>query len=51
MEAIEGFLREGIEWPVIQSATGIDEPTYRTLKHDLADGTEPASPPAGQGAG
>ena len=29
-EAIEGFLRAGVEWPVILSATGIDEQTYRT---------------------
>ena len=44
MEAIEGFLREGVGWPVIQSATGIDEHTYRTLKHDSASGSEPARP-------
>ena len=31
MEAIERFLRVGVGWPVIQSATGIDEQTYRTL--------------------
>ena len=45
LETIEGFLRAGIGWPVIESATGIDERTYRTLKHDSANGTEPAAPP------
>ena len=44
LETIEGFLRAGIGWPVIESATGIDERTYRTLKHDSANGTEPAAP-------
>ena len=44
LETIEGFLRAGIGWSVIQSATGIDEHTYRTLKHDSANGTEPAAP-------
>ncbi len=44
LETIEGFLRAGIGWPVIESATGIDERTYRTLKHDAANGTEPAAP-------
>ena len=44
LETIEGFLRAGIGWQVIQSATGIDEHTYRTLKHDSANGTEPAAP-------
>ena len=44
MEAIEGFLREGVGWPVIHSATGIDEHTYRSLQRDSANGTEPAAP-------
>ena len=43
LETIEGFLREGIGWPVIQSATGIDEQTYRTLKRDSTNGTERAA--------
>ena len=43
-EAIEGFLRAGIGWRVIQSATGIDERTYRALKRDSANGTEQAAP-------
>ena len=41
LETIEGFLRAGIGWPVIHSATGIDEPTYRAFKRDSANGTEP----------
>ena len=44
LEAIEGFLRAGVEWPVILSATGIDEQTYRSLKRDSANGTEPDAP-------
>ena len=44
METIEGFLRAGVEWPVILSATGIDEQTYRSLKRDSANGTEPDAP-------
>ena len=33
-----------VGWPVIQSATGIDEQTYRSLKRDSANGTEPDAP-------
>ena len=44
LEAIEGFLRAGIGWRVIQSATGIDEQTYRALKRDSANGAEQAEP-------
>ena len=44
MEAIDGFLRAGVEWQVIQSATGIDQYSYRTLKRDASHGTEPAAP-------
>ena len=33
-----------IAWPVILSATGIDEQTYRSLKRDSAIGTEHALP-------
>ena len=42
LETIEGFLHAGIGWPVIQSATGIDEQTYRALKRDSVNGTEQA---------
>ena len=44
LETIEGFLQAGVGWPVIQSATGIDEQTYRSLKRDSANGTETAAP-------
>ncbi len=44
LETIEGLLRAGIGWPVILSATGIDEQTYRALKRDSANGTERAAP-------
>ena len=44
LETIEEFLRAGIGWPVILSATGIDEHTYRTLKRDSANGAEQAAP-------
>ena len=45
LETIEEFLRAGIGWPMIRSATGIDEQTYRALKRDSANGTERAAPP------
>ena len=41
---IDGLLREGIEWSLIQSATGIDEPTCRTLKRDASHVPEQAAP-------
>ena len=44
METIDGLLQAGIGWQVIQSATGIDEHTYRAFKHDSANGSEPAAP-------
>ena len=36
VEAVEGFLRIGVSWEQIQSATGIDEPRFRALKERLA---------------
>ena len=44
LETIDGLLRAGVKWPVIQSATGIDERTYRSLKRDAANGTEQTAP-------
>ena len=44
LETIDGLLQAGIGWPVIHSATGIDEPTYRTLTRDAANGAEQAAP-------
>ncbi|MDE0343382.1 MAG: Rpn family recombination-promoting nuclease/putative transposase [Deltaproteobacteria bacterium] len=36
VEAVEGFLRIGVSWDVITSATGIDEARLRALKERLA---------------
>jgi len=36
VEAVEGFLRIGVSWDVITSATGIDEARFRALKERLA---------------
>ena len=36
VEAVEGFLRIGVGWDVITSATGIDETRFRALKERLA---------------
>ena len=44
LETIDGLLRAGVKWPVIQSATGIDEHTYRTLKRDAPNRTEQTVP-------
>ena len=38
LETIEGLLRAGVDWRVIESATGIDEQTYRGHKANLANG-------------
>ena len=43
LETIEGLLRAGVDWPVIESATGIDEQTFRGHKADLANGKEGAA--------
>ena len=32
LEAIDGFLRTGVDWSVIERATGIGEQEYRKLK-------------------
>ena len=44
LETIEGLLRAGFGWPVIRSATGIDEQTYRAFKRESANGAEQAAP-------
>ena len=44
LETIDGLLRAGVGWPVIHSATGIDQQTYRTLKRDSANGSEQTAP-------
>ena len=38
LETIEGLLRAGVDWRVIESATGIDEQTYRSHKANRANG-------------
>ena len=43
LETIEGFLRAGVDWRVIESATGIDEQTYRSHKADFANGKKGAA--------
>ena len=43
LETIEGFLRVGVDWRVIESATGIDEQTYRDHKANLTNGKKGAA--------
>ena len=33
---IEGLLDHEVPWPTIEAATGIDEPTFRRLRRELA---------------
>jgi predicted transposase/invertase (TIGR01784 family) len=37
---IEGFLREGVEWSVIERATGVNEGQFEALKQQVADMNE-----------
>ena len=39
VDTIEDLLRAGVEWPVIEAATGIDQEALRDLKQRL-EGTE-----------
>jgi predicted transposase YdaD len=39
VEVIEGFLREGVEWAVIERATGINELQFQALKQQVEDMT------------
>ncbi len=39
METIDGLLRTGVDWSVIERATGIDEEEYRKLKSDRNGGS------------
>ena len=41
VETIEDLLRAGVEWPVIEAATGIDRHTLHTLKQRI-EGTDHA---------
>jgi len=38
IEMIEGFLRVGVTWEVIEAATGLNEAQFRALKTQLAAG-------------
>ena len=40
VDVIEGLLREGVEWDVIERATGINEAQFQVLKQQVADMTE-----------
>ena len=45
VDTIEDLLRAGVEWPVIESATGIDQDALREFKEQLAGlGTETEEP-------
>ena len=35
MDTIEALLRAGVEWPVIEAATGIDQDALRALRQRL----------------
>ena len=39
METIDGLLRTGVDWSVIERATGMDEEEYRKLKSDRNGGS------------
>ena len=36
VEVIEGFLREGVEWSVIERATGVNEAQFQSLEQQVA---------------
>ena len=38
LETIDGFLRTGVDWSVIERATGIDQAEYRKLKSEQGNG-------------
>jgi hypothetical protein len=40
VEVIEGLLREGVEWSVIERATGINEAQFQTLKQQVEEMNE-----------
>lgn len=37
LEIVEGFLRVGVAWDVIEAATGLTEATFQELKIQVAD--------------
>ena len=38
VEAVEGMLRVGLDWDVIEAATGLNESRFQALKTQLAAG-------------
>ena len=40
VEVIEGFLREGVAWSVIERATGVNETQFQALKQHIEDMNE-----------
>ena len=40
VEVIEGFLREGVAWSVIERATGVNETQFQALKQQIEDRNE-----------
>jgi hypothetical protein len=40
VRTIEGFLREGVEWSVIERATGVNEAQFQALKQQVEGMTE-----------
>ena len=39
VEVVEGFLRVGVSWEVIEAATGLNEARFQALKAQLASGS------------
>lgn len=39
VEVVEGFLRVGVSWEVIEAATGLNEARFQALKNQLASGS------------
>ena len=37
IEVVEGFLRVGVAWDVIEAATGLTETKFQELKEQLSD--------------
>ena len=37
VEVIEGFLREGVEWSLIERAIGVNETQFQALKQQVND--------------
>ena len=44
LQTIDGLLGRDVPWSTIEAATGIDEPTFERLKHELDDADDDARP-------